>query len=236
MASESIAHSAFGLRPHGLLTLSPFRLEELNNRLVPRQQDVWFYFLCSVSTVGQIMLWHLLKKCIESRASKLFIKWCIWLNLYAKVVFFLSAYITLLWLPGAQQQNKLKQFLVFANVGVLFSLEILPQACEKHIQLDFLSSNFNFGVLHSQKCCHVSVHIWLDRARDPISVALFNQVALISEFNHLFELLGPGFTSYSSNPLYILEWSSRNILKTLITNFTNNFLVRNACCSYKAVK
>ena len=51
--------------------------------------------------------------------------------------FFLSAYITLLWLPGTQQQNKLKQFLVFANVGVLFSLEILPQACEKHIQLDF---------------------------------------------------------------------------------------------------
>ena len=76
--------------------------------------------------------------------------------------------------------------------------------------------------------------IWLDRATDPISVALFDQVALISEFNSLFELLG--FTSYSSNPFYILEWSSKNILKMLITNFMNNFLVRNACCLYKAVE
>ena len=35
----------------------------------------------------------------------------------------------------AQQQNKLNvQFPVCANVGVLFSLEIPPQACEKRIQ------------------------------------------------------------------------------------------------------
>ena len=52
---------------------------------------------------------------------------------------------------AAQQQNKLTQFPVCANIGVLLSLDILSQACKKHIsKLDFLFSNFGFGVLHSQ--------------------------------------------------------------------------------------
>ena len=34
---------------------------------------------------------------------------------------------------AAQQQNKLIQFPVCANAGVLFTLDILSQACEKHI-------------------------------------------------------------------------------------------------------
>ena len=39
---------------------------------------------------------------------------------------------------AAQQHNKLIQFpRLCPNVGVLFSLEILPQACEKHIQTRF---------------------------------------------------------------------------------------------------
>ena len=41
--------------------------------------------------------------------------------------------------------------------------------------------------------CHVSVHSGAfclrHRARDPISVAFFDRVALFSDFNHLFELL-----------------------------------------------
>ena len=41
--------------------------------------------------------------------------------------------------------------------------------------------------------CHVSVHSGVfclrHRARDPISVAFFDRVALFSDFNHLFELL-----------------------------------------------
>ena len=96
-------------------------------------------------------------------------KRCIWLNLLAKVAQFLfsSAYVTLLSATGykvlkyssqihmaylaAQQQNKLTQFPVCANIGVLLSLDILSQACKKHIsKLDFLFSNFGFGVLHSQ--------------------------------------------------------------------------------------
>ena len=38
---------------------------------------------------------------------------------------------------AAQQQNKLIQFPVCANVGVLFTLDILSQACEKYIQTRF---------------------------------------------------------------------------------------------------
>ena len=53
---------------------------------------------------------------------------------------------------AAQQQNKLTQFPVCANVGVLFSLEIPPQSCEKRIKTDFLFSNLGnvmpcFGAL-----------------------------------------------------------------------------------------
>ena len=38
---------------------------------------------------------------------------------------------------ATQQQNKLIQFPVYAKVGVLFTLDILSQACEKHIQTQF---------------------------------------------------------------------------------------------------
>ena len=38
---------------------------------------------------------------------------------------------------AAQQQNKLIQFLVCANIGVLFTVDILSQACEKHIPTRF---------------------------------------------------------------------------------------------------
>ena len=76
--------------------------------------------------------------------------------------FFSSAFITLLTTTGyevlygnylaAKQKNKLTQFPVCANVGVLFSLEIPPQSCEKRIKTDFLFSNLGnvmpcFGAL-----------------------------------------------------------------------------------------
>ena len=77
-------------------------------------------------------------------------------NFLAKVAnfFFSNAYVTLLSTTGknkllkhssrihlvylaAQQQNQRVQFPVCANVGVLFTLDILSQACEKHIQTRF---------------------------------------------------------------------------------------------------
>ena len=44
-----------------------------------------------------------------------------------------------------------------------------------------------------------------DTGKGSISEAFFDQVALFSDFNHLFELLGPGFTPYSCNAFSILE-------------------------------
>ena len=95
---------------------------------------------------------------------------------------------------AAQQQNKLIQFPVCANVGVLFTLDILSQACEKHIQTRFSLQQFRFwSITQPIMLCHVSVHSGAfclrHRARDPISVAFFDRVALFSDFNHLFELL-----------------------------------------------
>ena len=67
--------------------------------------------------------------------------------------FFLSAYVTLLSTTGykvlryssrihviylaTEQRNKLIQFPVCANFGVLFVLDILSQACEKDIHTRF---------------------------------------------------------------------------------------------------
>ena len=53
---------------------------------------------------------------------------------------------------------------------------------------------------------------------DPISVAFVDQVTLFSDFNRFFELLRPGFAPYDSNAFYMLEKSSKIILKTLIAN------------------
>ena len=125
-------------------------------------------------------------------------------------IFFSSAYVTLLSTTGykvlkyssrihmvylaAQQQNKLIQFPVCANVGVLFTLDILSQACEKHIQTRFSLQQFRFwSITQPIMLCHVSVHSGAfclrHRARDPISVAFFDRVGLFSDFNHLFEFL-----------------------------------------------
>ena len=76
--------------------------------------------------------------------------------------------------------------------------------------------------------CHVSVQSG-DRAK--ISVAFFDQIALFSDFNHLFESLEPGFSPYSSSTFYILDLSSKKILTTLTANFMNNFYDVNSCCS-----
>ena len=69
------------------------------------------------------------------------------------LIFFSSAYVTLLSTTGykvqkyssrihmvslaAKQHNKLIQFPVCAKVGVLFTLDILSRACEKHIRNRF---------------------------------------------------------------------------------------------------
>ena len=74
------------------------------------------------------------------------------------------------------------------------------------------------------------------RARDLISVAFFDRVALLSDFNPIYWVKGPGFAPNSSSAFYILELCSKNILKTLTANFKNNFHVGNVCFPYKALE
>ena len=118
----------------------------------------------------------------------------------------------------------------FVLMLVCFSAQIFCRRLARSThKLDFPFSNFGFLVLHSHKryvmfkC--IAVLADQDRARDPISVAYFNQVALFSDFNDLFELLGPGFAPFRSSAFYILELSAKNILKTLAANSMNNFHV-----------
>ena len=112
------------------------------------------------------MLRHFTEKCVESRASKLFMKRCIRLNFKGKgfSTFFsrvlILRYLVLqdikycirpgfVWyLPGPTTTEQSYEFPVSANVGVLFSLDILSQACEKHIE--------RFWSITQP--CHVSVH------------------------------------------------------------------------------
>ena len=100
---------------------------------------------------------------------------------------------------ATQQQNKLTQFLVCANVSVLLSLEILPQACEKHIQTQISVLEYYTARNNVVSCF----------SRDPISVTFFDQVALFSDFNHLFEWFGPGFAPYSSSTFYIISLKNK---------------------------
>ena len=78
-------------------------------------------------------------------------------------IIFASAQIKLLSTTGykalygtylaAQQQNKLIQFPICANVGVRFSLEkFCHRLVRRTYKLDLLFSTFGFGVLPSQKC------------------------------------------------------------------------------------
>ena len=129
------------------------------------------------------------------------------------IFFFGKAYVTLLsttgykvlkyssrihsyGLPGRTTTEQIIQFPVCANVGVLFTLDILSQACEKHIQTPCSLEQFRFwSITQPIMLCYVSVHsrafCLRHRARDAISVAVFDRVALFSDFNHLpvFELL-----------------------------------------------
>ena len=72
---------------------------------------------------------------------------------------------------AAQQQNKLIQFPVCVNIGVLFTLDFLSEACEKHIQIRFSLQQFRFwSITQPMMLCHVSVLIGAfclrHRARD----------------------------------------------------------------------
>ena len=111
------------------------------------------------------------------------------------------------YLTRTTKHNKLIQFPVCANVGVLFILEILLHASKKHIQTRFSLQQFRFwSITQSEMLCYVSVQCYLRQSYgSDFSMGFIDQVAIFSDFIRLFELLGPGFTPYGSSAFYILE-------------------------------
>ena len=134
------------------------------------QMSDFISYACGVIAVGEIMSRHFTKKCTESRASNLIKKWCIWINLQAKAVHVLCkclCYASLIVLQDIKyctydlqlyrtitELELHIQFPVCPNIGVLLSLEILPQVCEKHIQTRFIFS-LAISVL---EYCYVMFH------------------------------------------------------------------------------
>ena len=120
--------------------------------------------------VGKIL--HFTEKCMESRASKLFIKSCIWLN---------------------QQTQRMNDF--FSSGFVLMLVCSLAQKFYHRLarstyKTDFRFSNFALGVSHSQKCYvmfqyHLTetkeTELWIDLLK--FLVAFFDLAALFSDFN-----------------------------------------------------
>ena len=83
------------------------------------------------------------------------------------------------------------------NIGVLFTLDIVTGLREAHPNsifslaisvLVYYTANIVMSCF-SAKWCSGGAFCLRHRARDPISVAFSDGVALFSDFNHLFELL-----------------------------------------------
>ena len=115
----------------------------------------------------------------------------------------------MVYLAAQQQQNKLIQFPVCANVGVLFTLDIRSVTGVREAHPNSIS-NFGFGVLHSPFQC---IAVLWHRARDPISVAFFDRVALFSDFNHLFELLDQVLLSVAVVPFLYWNYAQKTFLR-----------------------
>ena len=140
------------------------------------------------NTLGKIML-----KCVESRASQLCMKRCIWLNSQVAQFFFSSAkvFVPDSYGPGGTTTEQTYTISGLCEgwsvVGALLTLHILSQACEKHIQTPFSLWQFQFwSITQAIMLCHVSVHSGTfcclrHRARDSISVAYFDRVSLRSK-------------------------------------------------------
>ena len=78
--------------------------------------------------------------------------------------------------------------------------------------------------------CHVSVHSGAfclrHRARDPISVAFFDRVALFSDFNQLFELQDQVFLPIAVLPFIYSKYDQRFTtfaLAVVLMNTSENF-------------
>ena len=135
---------------------------------------ILFLKLCLI-TVCKIMLRHFTNKGMESRVSKLIIKRCIWLNFIGKGRFFFfffeflyyATYITwyertVCYLHTWPLNNRINfHNFRFVYVVVLLSLEISPQASEKHMHTNpiFPLAILFWRITQPEMLCHVSVQL-----------------------------------------------------------------------------
>ena len=127
----------------------------------------------------------------------------------------------------------------FVLMLVCFSAQIFCRRLARSThKLDFPFSNFGFLVLHSHKryvmfkC--IAVLADQDRARDPISVAYFNQVALFLILTIYLSYLDQVLLLQQQCLLYI-GIKLKKHFKNACCEFYEQFSCRtDACCSYKA--
>ena len=88
--------------------------------------------------------------------------------------------------------------------------------------------------------CHVSVHSGAlclrQRARDPISVAFFDRVALFSDFNHLFELLDRVLLLTAVVPFIYWNYAKKKHFKNAHCEIYEQFSCRKRVFPYKALE
>ena len=90
----------------------------------------------------------------KAKVSQFFLVECLCYATGYKLLY--SSRIRIWYLPGRPTTEQIYKFPVCANVGVLFSLDILLQACEKRIETRFSLQQFRFWSI--KQPCHVSVH------------------------------------------------------------------------------
>ena len=109
-------------------------------------------------------------------------------------------------------------------------------------KLDFLFSDFSFGVLRS-KICYVIFYQYIVCYLTKIEPGIrFQQPSLIKQLYFLilniqFSYLDQVLVPIALVPfIYQNKAKKKNILKTLRASFMNNVHVRKACCPYKAME
>ena len=160
------------------------------------------------------MLRHFTKKCMESTASKLFIKRCIWLHLWAKVAqFFQCLYYATqnyrIYYLAAQQQHKL-QFPVCANMVCFSAQKFCHSLARGTYKLNFLPLTISgFGVLHSQKYYVMSWCIECYLTKTELGIR-FQQPALIRSLYFLILTIYLSYLDQVLLPIAVMPFIYQN--------------------------
>ena len=169
--------------------------------------------------------------CLGKKQRQRPVHWLVWVRLYVTTFQKGISKLCAVWnLPGRRTKlniTNLHNFRFVLNVSVLSNLEILPRACEKHIQTRFSLQHFRFWGISSILC------------RQKMEPQIqFQQPSLTRSPYFLIVI---GYLSYLDQvflPITVLLLYIRIKLNNNFENahceFYEKFHVGNASCSYKA--